>query len=84
MIYAPFHSHEARARRQFPVKSAGALKIKSGDRLEYAIEGKGVMIRVHPGIQALKALASKRGKNFPFARIREDAAKAALARRGRR
>lgn len=52
-----------------------ALRIKPGDRLEYALEGDRVSMRVHPGAGALKgALASKKGKGLSFAQIREEAA----------
>jgi AbrB family looped-hinge helix DNA binding protein len=52
-----------------------ALRIKPGDRLEYALEGDHVSIRVHPGANALKgALASKKGRGLSFAKIREAAA----------
>ncbi len=62
-----------------------ALKIKPGDRLDYAVEGDCVTIRVHAGLPALKgALASQRGKDLSFAQIREATANAAHARRGRR
>ncbi|HEY1684367.1 MAG TPA: AbrB/MazE/SpoVT family DNA-binding domain-containing protein [Tepidisphaeraceae bacterium] len=58
-----------------------ALKIKPGDRLEYAVEGDHATIRVHPGIRSLKgALASDKGKGMSFAQIREAAAKAASKR----
>jgi antitoxin PrlF len=58
-----------------------ALRIKAGDRLEYAVEGDRVVIRVHPGLRSLKgALASKKGKGMSFAQIREAAAKNARGR----
>jgi len=58
-----------------------ALRIKTGDTLEYAVEGDRATIRVHPGTRALAgALASKKGKGMRFGEIREAAAKA--ARRG--
>jgi AbrB family looped-hinge helix DNA binding protein len=62
-----------------------ALNIKPGDRLEYALESDHVTFRVHPGAGALRgALASNKGKNLPFSKIREAAAKTANhARRGR-
>jgi antitoxin PrlF len=61
-----------------------ALKIKPGDRLEYAVEGEYATIRVHPGTQALKgALASRKGKGLSFAQIREAAAKTARKREGK-
>jgi AbrB family looped-hinge helix DNA binding protein len=60
-----------------------ALQIKPGDKLQYAVEGDSVTIRVHPGTRSLKgALASKKGKKMSFGEIREAAAKAALGRAG--
>jgi AbrB family looped-hinge helix DNA binding protein len=64
-----------------------ALRIKTGDTLEYAVEGDRATIRVHPGTRALAgALASKKGKGMTFGEIREAAAKAVrhnqAARRG--
>jgi antitoxin PrlF len=62
-----------------------ALKIKPGDKLEYAVEGDHVTFRVHLGLGSLRgALASDKGKNLSFAQIREVAAKAALRREDRR
>ena len=58
-----------------PGKIREALRIKPGDRLEYAVEGGHVSIRVQPGTTALKgALAGKKGRGLSFARIREAAA----------
>jgi antitoxin PrlF len=52
-----------------------ALQIKPGDRLEYAVKGDHISLRVHPGLGALKgALVSKKGKGLAFAQIREAAA----------
>ena len=60
-----------------------ALNIQPGDRLEYAIEGKYVKIRVHPGLGSLKgALRSDKGVGMSFSQIREAAA--AAATRGRK
>jgi antitoxin PrlF len=57
------------------------LKIKPGDRLEYAIEGDHAIVRVHPGTRSLKGiLASTKGRNLSFAQIRQAAAKAARDR----
>jgi len=59
-----------------------ALRIRPGDRLEYAVQGDHATIRVHPGTRSLKgALASKKGKGMSFAQIREAAAKAARSER---
>jgi AbrB family looped-hinge helix DNA binding protein len=61
-----------------PGRVRKALRIKPGDRLEYAVEGDHATIRVHPGTRALKGvLASKKGNGMSFAQIREAAAKAA-------
>lgn len=63
-----------------PEKIRKALRIKPGDKLEYAVEGDRATIRVHPGIRSLRGvLASKKGKRMSFAEIREAAA--AVARR---
>jgi AbrB family looped-hinge helix DNA binding protein len=51
------------------------LQIKPGDRLEYAVEGNRIIVRVHPGTLALQgALASDKGKGLSFAQIRAAAA----------
>lgn len=64
-----------------PGKIREALRIKPGDRLEYAIEGDRVTLRVHPGTRPLKGvLSSKKGKRMSFAQIREAAA--AVRKRG--
>jgi antitoxin PrlF len=64
-----------------PGKIRKALRIKAGDRLEYAVHGDHATIRVHPGTRSLKGvLASKKGKGMSFAQIREAAAKAARSR----
>ena len=51
-----------------PEKIRKALRIKPGDKLEYAVEGDRATIRVHPGVRSLKGA---------FAEIREAAADAA-------
>lgn len=57
-----------------PGKIRKALRIKPGDRLEYAMEGDRAIIRVHPGVRSLKGvLASKKGRRMSFAQIREAA-----------
>ena len=59
-----------------------ALKIRPGDRLEYAVQGDHATIRVHPGARSLAgALASDKGKGMSFAEIRRAAAAAAVAAR---
>jgi AbrB family looped-hinge helix DNA binding protein len=68
-----------------PGKIRKALRIKPGDRLEYAVEGDHATIHVHLGTRSLKGvLASKKGKGMSFAQIREVAAMAARAREGTR
>jgi antitoxin PrlF len=64
-----------------PGKIRKALRIRTGDRLEYAVEGDHATIRVHLGTRSLKGvLASKKGKGMSFTEIREAAAKAARSR----
>ena len=68
-----------------PGRIRKALRIRPGDKLEYAVEGDHAIIRVHPGTRSLKGvLASKKGKEMSFAQIREAAAKAARRRGGMR
>ena len=63
-----------------PEKIRRALRIKAGDKLEYAVHGDHATIRVHPGVRSLKGvLASKKGKGMSFAQIRAAAAEAARA-----
>ena len=64
-----------------PGKIRKALRIKSGDKLEYVLEGDHVTMRVHLGTRSLRGvLASKKGKGMSFAQIREAAGKAARGR----
>jgi len=71
----------AKGQTTIPGEVRLALKIKPGDRLEYAVEGDHVTIRVHPGTRSLKgALASSKGRDLSFAEIRKAAAKAARKR----
>ncbi len=66
-----------------PGKIRKALRIKTGDTLEYGVEGDHATIRVHPGTRSLKgALTSKKGKGLSFAQIRAAAAKASVGREG--
>ena len=68
-----------------PGKIRKALRIKPGDKLEYAVEGDHATIRVHLGTRSLKGvLASKKGKGMSFAKIREAAGKAARGSEGTR
>lgn len=65
-----------------PGEVRAALRIKTGDRLEFVVEGDHAVIRVHAGLPALKgALASRRGKDMSFDEIRA-AARSAVKRRG--
>jgi len=79
-----FHSTVTKkGQTTIPGKVRAALRIKPGDKLEYAIAGDQVTIRVHQGTGALKgALASDKGHGLSFAEIREAAA--ATASRERR
>lgn len=64
-----------------PEKIRRALRIKTGDRLEYEVEGDRATIRVHPGIRSLKGvLSSRKGKRMSFAEVREAAAESARTR----
>jgi antitoxin PrlF len=77
----PHSTMTSKGQTTIPQKVRKALQIKSGDRLEYEVQGDRVMIRVHPGIGSLKgALASKKGKGLSFAAIRKAAAEAARER----
>jgi len=78
-----FHSTvTSKGQTTIPGKIRKALRIKPGDRLEYAVEGDHVTIRVHPGARSLKGvLASKKGTGMSFGQIREAAA-AAVRKRG--
>ena len=61
-----------------PGEIRDALNIKTGDKLQYAVEGDHATIRLHPGTRALKgALSSGKGKGLSFTQIREAAARAA-------
>lgn len=61
-----------------PWKIRKALRIKSGDKLEYVVERKHAVVRLHLGTRLLKGvLASKRGKGMSFTQIRQAASKAA-------
>ena len=64
-----------------PDKIRKALGIKSGDKLEYELNGDQATIRVHPGIRSLKGvLASNKGKGMTFGEIRQAAAEAVRRR----
>jgi len=68
-----------------PEKIRKALRIKPGDKLEYAVAGDQATIRVHPGIRSLRGLlASKKGRGMSFAEIRKAAAEAARHHDSRR
>ena len=52
-------------------------RTKSGDRLEYAVEGERITLGAHLGLRPLKGvLASGKGKGMTFAEIRDGAARA--------
>jgi antitoxin PrlF len=64
-----------------PRKIRNALRIRSGDTLQYVVEGDHATFRVHPGARSLRGvLGSKKGKGMSFARIRNAAAAAARKR----
>ena len=66
-----------------PSEVRAALNIKTGDRLEYKVEGKKVSLQVHPGARSLAgALASSKGKNLSFSEIRNAAQ--SVAKKGNR
>lgn len=68
-----------------PERIRKALRIRPGDKLEYAVEGDYATIRVHPGTRSLKGvLASKKGQGMSFDEIRAAAADAARASEGSR
>jgi len=68
----------SKGQTNIPEKIRKALRIKPGDKLEYAVDGDRATIRVHPGIRSFKGvLASNKGKRMSFAEIREAAAEAA-------
>jgi AbrB family looped-hinge helix DNA binding protein len=79
----PHSTVTSKGQTTIPGKIRKALRIKPGDKLEYAVEGNHATIRVHLGTRSLKGvLASKKGKGMSFAQIREAAAKAARVREG--
>lgn len=61
-----------------PVQIRRALHLKAGDKLVYEIQGDAVLIRPHPGVQAvfgmLKPPTSKTGVPFKEARSKSRAA----------
>jgi antitoxin PrlF len=77
----PHSTVTSKGQTTIPGKIRQALRIKPGDKLEYAVEGDHATFRVHPGTRSLKGvLASKKGKAMSFAQIREAAAKAGRVR----
>lgn len=61
-----------------PVQIRRALHLKAGDKLVYEIQGDAVLIRPHPGVQAvfgaLKPPLAKTGVPFEVARSKSRAA----------
>jgi AbrB family looped-hinge helix DNA binding protein len=58
-------------RTTIPREIRQALKIKSGNKLEFSVEGDRATMRVHPGTQSLAgALASDKGKRLSIRQIR--------------
>ncbi len=81
----PHSTVTSKGQTTIPGKIRKALRIKPGDKLEYALEGDHITVRVHLGTRSLKgALASKKGKGMSFAEIRQAAAKAVRRREGTR
>ena len=80
----PHSTVTSKGQTTIPGEVRKALQLKTGDRLEYTVEGDRATIRAHPGTRSLKgALASKKGRSMSFAQIREAAAKATRKREGR-
>jgi len=80
----PHSTVTSKGQTTIPGEVRKALQLKTGDRLEYIVEGDRATIRAHPGTRSLKgALASKKGRSMSFAQIREAAAKATRKREGR-
>jgi len=81
----PHSTVTSKGQTTIPGKIRKALRIKPGDKLEYAVEGDHATIRVHLGTRSLKGvLSSKKGKDLSFAQIREAAVKAAHRHEGTR
>jgi AbrB family looped-hinge helix DNA binding protein len=81
----PHSTVTSKGQTTIPERIRKALRIRPGDKLEYAVEGEYATIRVHPGIRSLKGvLASKKGQGMSFDEIRAAAADAARAREGSR
>ena len=81
----PHSTVTSKGQTTIPGKIRKALRIKPGDKLEYAVEGDHATIRVHLGTRSLKGvLSSKKGKDLSFAQIREAAAKVAHRHEGTR
>ena len=79
----PHSTVTSKGQTTIPGEVRAALKIKPGDRLDYAVDGDHATVRVHPGTRSLKgSLASGKGKGMSFAQIREAAGKAAVRRGG--
>ena len=79
----PHSTVTSKGQTTIPGEIRAALRIKPGDRLDYAIDGDHATIRVNPGTRSLKGvLASTKGKGMSFAQIRAAAGKAALGRGG--
>jgi antitoxin PrlF len=77
----PHSTLTSKGQTTIPGEVRKALQLKTGDKLEYIVEGDHAKIRAHPGTRSLKgALASKKGRSMSFAQIREAAAKAARKR----
>ena len=77
----PHSTITSKGQTTIPGEIRAALRIHSGDKLEYVVHGDHATIRVHPGTRSLKgALASIKGKGKSFAQIRAAAAQAVQSR----
>ena len=77
----PHSTVTSKGQTTIPGEIRAALRIKPGDRLDYAVQGDHATVRVHPGTRALKgALASKKGRGMTFAQVRTAARRAASRR----
>lgn len=80
----PHSTVTSKGQTTIPGKVRKALRIRSGTRLEYLVEGDRATIRVQPELRSLKgALASNKGKGMTFDQIRQAALAARRRKRGR-
>jgi len=80
----PHSTVTSKGQTTIPGEIREALQIKTGDTLEYKVEGDWGSFRVHPGAGSLRGvLASDKGRGMSFDQIRAAAALAAIKRRGK-